>query len=180
MYFSDFQSYDNFLCFIFCECWWIMSTRTINIFIFSMYILISVAHQFHKHVLFVLQGYGSFLLRDLPFDAIQFCIYEQLRIGYRLTVFISLIFDEYNVLFMKNSMFVWTSMFWLLVQNGMIVLAVIRALNGSWISMMREHNNSERVIHSSCFITVVSHQEGWHGFDLLWNIIQTKKILEQR
>lgn len=28
-------------------------------------------------------GYGSFLLRDLPFDAIQFCIYEQLRIGYR-------------------------------------------------------------------------------------------------
>ncbi|ONM52887.1 S-adenosylmethionine carrier 1 chloroplastic/mitochondrial [Zea mays] len=30
-------------------------------------------------------GYGSFLLRDLPFDAIQFCIYEQLRIGYRLT-----------------------------------------------------------------------------------------------
>ncbi|KAL6960342.1 S-adenosylmethionine carrier 1, chloroplastic/mitochondrial, partial [Sarracenia purpurea var. burkii] len=25
-------------------------------------------------------GYGSFLLRDLPFDAIQFCIYEQLRI----------------------------------------------------------------------------------------------------
>lgn len=29
-------------------------------------------------------GYGSFLLRDLPFDAIQFCIYEQIRIGYRL------------------------------------------------------------------------------------------------
>ncbi|MBA0688598.1 hypothetical protein Goari_006373, partial [Gossypium aridum] len=28
-------------------------------------------------------GYGSFLLRDLPFDAIQFCIYEQIRIGYR-------------------------------------------------------------------------------------------------
>ncbi|KAH9780855.1 S-adenosylmethionine carrier 1 [Citrus sinensis] len=28
-------------------------------------------------------GYGSFLLRDLPFDAIQFCIYEQLRIGYK-------------------------------------------------------------------------------------------------
>ncbi|KAL1569572.1 S-adenosylmethionine carrier 1, chloroplastic/mitochondrial [Salvia divinorum] len=25
-------------------------------------------------------GYGSFLLRDLPFDAIQFCIYEQLRL----------------------------------------------------------------------------------------------------
>ncbi|GMN60534.1 hypothetical protein TIFTF001_029636 [Ficus carica] len=29
-------------------------------------------------------GYGSFLLRDLPFDAIQFCMYEQLRIGYKL------------------------------------------------------------------------------------------------
>ncbi|XP_059292778.1 S-adenosylmethionine carrier 1, chloroplastic/mitochondrial-like [Lycium ferocissimum] len=29
-------------------------------------------------------GYGSFLLRDLPFDAIQFCIYEQMRIGYKL------------------------------------------------------------------------------------------------
>ncbi|TXG53237.1 hypothetical protein EZV62_022406 [Acer yangbiense] len=29
-------------------------------------------------------GYGSFLLRDLPFDAIQFCIYEQLLLGYKL------------------------------------------------------------------------------------------------
>ncbi|KAH7860449.1 hypothetical protein Vadar_013542 [Vaccinium darrowii] len=29
-------------------------------------------------------GYGSFLLRDLPFDALQFCLYEQLRIGYKL------------------------------------------------------------------------------------------------
>ncbi|GMH24518.1 hypothetical protein Nepgr_026361 [Nepenthes gracilis] len=29
-------------------------------------------------------GYKSFLLRDLPFDAIQFCIYEQLRLGYKL------------------------------------------------------------------------------------------------
>ncbi|ERN03873.1 hypothetical protein AMTR_s00078p00165690 [Amborella trichopoda] len=29
-------------------------------------------------------GYGSFLLRDIPFDAIQFCIYEQLRIGYKI------------------------------------------------------------------------------------------------
>ncbi|KAM3289790.1 S-adenosylmethionine carrier 1, chloroplastic/mitochondrial isoform X1 [Capsicum chacoense] len=29
-------------------------------------------------------GYGSFLLRDLPFDAIQFCIYEQMRMGYKL------------------------------------------------------------------------------------------------
>ncbi|KAL9662678.1 hypothetical protein QQ045_027511 [Rhodiola kirilowii] len=29
-------------------------------------------------------GYRSFLLRDLPFDAIQFCIYEQIRIGYKL------------------------------------------------------------------------------------------------
>ena len=37
---------------------------------------------------FCLKGYGSFLLRDLPFDAIQFCIYEQLRIGYRLAVLV--------------------------------------------------------------------------------------------
>ncbi|XP_010542981.1 PREDICTED: probable S-adenosylmethionine carrier 2, chloroplastic isoform X2 [Tarenaya hassleriana] len=29
-------------------------------------------------------GFGSFLLRDLPFDAVQFCVYEQLRIGYKL------------------------------------------------------------------------------------------------
>ncbi|KAK9678702.1 hypothetical protein RND81_11G228100 [Saponaria officinalis] len=29
-------------------------------------------------------GYRSFLLRDLPFDAIQFCLYEQLRFGYKL------------------------------------------------------------------------------------------------
>ncbi|KAF7128953.1 hypothetical protein RHSIM_Rhsim10G0148000 [Rhododendron simsii] len=29
-------------------------------------------------------GYRSFLLCDLPFDAIQFCLYEQLRIGYKL------------------------------------------------------------------------------------------------
>ncbi|CAL9001193.1 unnamed protein product [Prunus brigantina] len=28
-------------------------------------------------------GYGSLLLRDLPFDAIQFCLYEQLRLGYK-------------------------------------------------------------------------------------------------
>lgn len=28
-------------------------------------------------------GGGAFLLRDLPFDAIQFCLYEQLRIGYK-------------------------------------------------------------------------------------------------
>lgn len=33
-----------------------------------------------------LQGYSSFLLRDLPFDAIQFCIYEQLRLGYKAAV----------------------------------------------------------------------------------------------
>ncbi|KAF5183389.1 hypothetical protein FRX31_027024 [Thalictrum thalictroides] len=32
------------------------------------------------------EGYSSFLLRDLPFDAIQFCLYEQLRIGYKLVV----------------------------------------------------------------------------------------------
>ncbi|KAF6146369.1 hypothetical protein GIB67_020463, partial [Kingdonia uniflora] len=29
-------------------------------------------------------GYGSFLLRDLPFDALQFCLYEQIRLGYKL------------------------------------------------------------------------------------------------
>lgn len=29
-------------------------------------------------------GYRSFLLRDLPFDAIQFCLYEQLRLGYKM------------------------------------------------------------------------------------------------
>ncbi|KAF8105339.1 hypothetical protein N665_0158s0023 [Sinapis alba] len=29
-------------------------------------------------------GFGSFLLRDMPFDALQFCVYEQLRIGYKL------------------------------------------------------------------------------------------------
>ena len=34
----------------------------------------------------MLQGFGSFLLRDLPFDAIQFCIYEQLRIGVKKAV----------------------------------------------------------------------------------------------
>jgi solute carrier family 25 S-adenosylmethionine transporter 26 len=31
-------------------------------------------------------GYGSFLLRDLPFDAIEFVAYEQLRAGYRTLV----------------------------------------------------------------------------------------------
>ncbi|KAL2609044.1 hypothetical protein R1flu_027617 [Riccia fluitans] len=31
-------------------------------------------------------GFGAFLLRDLPFDAIQFCIYEQLKIVYKKTV----------------------------------------------------------------------------------------------
>ncbi|CAM6104637.1 unnamed protein product [Calypogeia fissa] len=31
-------------------------------------------------------GFGAFLLRDLPFDAIQFCIYEQIRIAYKRTV----------------------------------------------------------------------------------------------
>ncbi|KAG6543700.1 hypothetical protein Mapa_014884 [Marchantia paleacea] len=31
-------------------------------------------------------GCGAFLLRDLPFDAIQFCIYEQLKILYKRTV----------------------------------------------------------------------------------------------
>lgn len=28
-------------------------------------------------------GYGSFLLRDLPFDAIEFLAYEQLKAGER-------------------------------------------------------------------------------------------------
>lgn len=41
---------------------------------------------FLLELIFGLQGYGSFLLRDVPFDAIQFCIYEQLRIGYRAAV----------------------------------------------------------------------------------------------
>ncbi|QCD92385.1 solute carrier family 25 [Vigna unguiculata] len=31
-----------------------------------------------------MQEYGSFLLRDLPFDDIELCIYEQLGIGYKL------------------------------------------------------------------------------------------------
>jgi hypothetical protein len=52
--------------------------RTIHLTIISVPTLVS----------FGLQGYGSFLLRDLPFDAIQFCIYEQLRIGYKLVVLI--------------------------------------------------------------------------------------------
>lgn len=41
---------------------------------------------FYCFFLQIFQGYSSFLLRDLPFDAIQFCIYEQLRIGYKLAV----------------------------------------------------------------------------------------------
>ena len=31
-------------------------------------------------------GYGSFLLRDLPFDAIEFLTYEQLKKAYRATL----------------------------------------------------------------------------------------------
>lgn len=31
-------------------------------------------------------GYASFLLRDLPFDAIEFVAYEQLRKAYRLSL----------------------------------------------------------------------------------------------
>lgn len=31
-------------------------------------------------------GYGSFLLRDLPFDAIEFVAYEQLRKAYGATL----------------------------------------------------------------------------------------------
>jgi hypothetical protein len=38
------------------------------------------------YISFDWQGYSSFLLRDLPFDAIQFCINEQLRIGYNVLV----------------------------------------------------------------------------------------------
>ncbi len=29
-------------------------------------------------------GYGSFLLRDLPFDAIEFVAYEQLKLAYKV------------------------------------------------------------------------------------------------
>ncbi|GAV80233.1 Mito_carr domain-containing protein [Cephalotus follicularis] len=43
-------------------------------------------------------GYGSFLLRDLPFDAIQFCIYEQLRIGYKLAAQRNLNDAEYAII----------------------------------------------------------------------------------
>ncbi|KAL6509841.1 putative S-adenosylmethionine carrier 2, chloroplastic [Orobanche gracilis] len=48
------------------------------------------AHQAVRHIVAkegfrgLYAGFGSFLLRDLPFDAIQFSIYEQLRIGYKL------------------------------------------------------------------------------------------------
>ena len=31
-------------------------------------------------------GYGSFLLRDLPFDAIEFVTYEQLRRAYKVSL----------------------------------------------------------------------------------------------
>lgn len=31
-------------------------------------------------------GYGSFLLRDLPFDAIEFVSYEQLKRAYAVTL----------------------------------------------------------------------------------------------
>jgi len=31
-------------------------------------------------------GYGSFLLRDLPFDAIEFVTYEQLRRAYKISL----------------------------------------------------------------------------------------------
>ncbi|KAL6311306.1 hypothetical protein AAG906_000800 [Vitis piasezkii] len=34
--------------------------------------------------LYAIAGIWILLLRDLPFDALQFCIYEQLRIGYKL------------------------------------------------------------------------------------------------
>lgn len=31
-------------------------------------------------------GYGSFLLRDLPFDAIEFMAYEQLKKAYKVNI----------------------------------------------------------------------------------------------
>ena len=31
-------------------------------------------------------GYGSFLLRDLPFDALEFVLYEQLKKSYQATL----------------------------------------------------------------------------------------------
>lgn len=31
-------------------------------------------------------GYGAFMLRDLPFDAIEFVAYEQIKKAYSLTV----------------------------------------------------------------------------------------------
>ncbi|WOL08136.1 S-adenosylmethionine carrier 1, chloroplastic/mitochondrial-like [Canna indica] len=40
-------------------------------------------------------GYSSFLLRDLPFDAIQFCLYEQLRIGYKIAVSLKRTYSSY-------------------------------------------------------------------------------------
>jgi len=40
-----------------------------------------------------MQGFGSFLLRDLPFDAIQFCIYEQLRISVKK--FVSILTESF-------------------------------------------------------------------------------------
>jgi solute carrier family 25 (mitochondrial S-adenosylmethionine transporter), member 26 len=65
------------------------------------YKLYCIALSFHTHVS-VVQGYGSFLLRDLPFDAIQFCIYEQLRIGYKLAVFIQFMLDKSHILFART------------------------------------------------------------------------------
>jgi hypothetical protein len=49
-------------------------------FIFPLFGMIFYLH--FNQIARVSQGFGSFLLRDLPFDAFQFCIYEQLKIGY--------------------------------------------------------------------------------------------------
>ena len=54
-------------------------------------------------LLLTLQGYGSFLLRDLPFDAIQFCIYEQLRMGYKLAVSSHMTFESILVYITNDS-----------------------------------------------------------------------------
>ncbi|KAK9735018.1 hypothetical protein RND81_04G178000 [Saponaria officinalis] len=62
-------------------------SMTIRLHIY-MYVCVMFACEFGtrlRHSLLIwLQGYRSFLLRDLPFDAIQFCLYEQLRFGYKL------------------------------------------------------------------------------------------------
>lgn len=73
----------------------------------------------------LLQGYGSFLLRDLPFDAIQFCIYEQLRIGYMMAVR-SLIFHSMSSSFSDSSsvfeFWWWCSLYFLFARHEEILM----------------------------------------------------------